>query len=117
MQIKNASLEGGDRMISKEELWALKDERKILIASKDEAKSEFRVAKAALNRSNDKKEYLKLLQEVRIKGEILSWYEYQVDEVSGKISQNYREVWRSPKPKPEAGKSGKKKPRRGRRKN
>ena len=103
-------------MISKEELWALKEEKKILIASRNEAKEEFRAARAALNRCSNKKESRELLQEVRIKSEILSWYEYQVDEVSKKISQNYREVWRSPKPKPEAGKSGKKKPRRGRRK-
>ena len=102
-------------MISKEELWALKDEKKALIASRNEAKDEFREAKYALNHANDKKEYMTLLQEVRIKSEILAWYEYQVDEVSQKISDNYKEVW-GRKPKPENGKNGKKKPRKGRRK-
>ena len=102
-------------MISKEELWALKDERKMLIASKNEAKKELVEAKIALNRS-DEKYYRKLLREVRIRSEILSWYEYQVDEVNKKISDNYKEVYRNSKPKSEDGKKGKKKARKGRRK-
>lgn len=103
-------------MISKEELFSLKQEKKVLAASKDEARQEWIEAKIALNRSKDKQEYYEALHQVRLKSEILWWYEYQIDEISKQISDNYKKVWAHPKPRPEIGKQGKKKPRRGRRK-
>ena len=103
-------------MISKEELFSLKQEKKVLAASKETARQEYIEAKIALNKSKDKKEYYERLQEVRVKSEIFSWFEYQVDEISKQISENYKQVWAHPKPRPEIGKKGKKTPRRGRRK-
>lgn len=103
-------------MISKEELFSLKQEKKVLTASKEEARLQYVEAKIMLNKAKDKKEYYEALHDVRLKSEILSWYEFQIDEISKQISENYKKVWAHPKPRPEIGKKGKKTPRRGRRK-
>lgn len=95
---------------TEEEILGLKYDRKILIASRDEAKQQMIEAKIALKRA-DKSNYRNLLQEVRVASEIYSWFDYQVKEISAVITENYKQVWNKPKPRPkgDAGKKKKKK--------
>lgn len=97
-------------MISESELWSLKDERKVLIASRDEAKRDYIDAKKHLDKMKDKKGLRKLIDDVRIKQQIYWWFDYRVKEITAEINKNYREVWNTPKPRPQQnGKKKKKK--------
>ena len=96
-------------MISESELWSLKDERKVLIASRDEAKWDYIEAKKRLDKMKDKNGLRKLVDEVRIKQQIYWWFDYRVKEITDQINSVYKEVWHKPKPKPQNGKKKKKK--------
>lgn len=97
---------------TEEEILGLKYDRKILIASRDEAKKEMIEARIALKKA-DKSNYRDLLQKSRVASEIYSWFDYQVKEISVVITENYKQVWNKPKPRPkgDAGKKKKKKKR------
>ena len=96
-------------MISESELWSLKDERKVLIASRDEAKWDYIESKKRLDKMKDKNGLRKLVDEVRIKQQIYWWFDYQVKEITGRINAAYKEVWNTPKPKTNVQRKGKKK--------
>ena len=83
-------------MISKEELLFLKEERKVMIASRDEAKEEYIEASRTFD-SADRKNYRERLAEVRYKREIYYWFDYQVKELTRQINNNYRQLWNTPK--------------------
>ncbi len=95
-------------MISKEELLFLKEERKVMVASRDEAKYDYIEASKAFD-SADRKNYRERLAEVRYKREIYYWFDYQVKELTRKINNNYRDLWNNPKPRSKVEKRRKKK--------